>query len=430
MGRLQTRLRGKWVHSETWQNQMVSSLGTPVGITADGKLFIGSVSKEAPKLAKQDDVKLLLSAKPDGDMTTLKLTATSGEQTETVSRRIPSKKITGMFALTSHNGPEKAGVFTEGKWNSRGTLKHWFDQFVATGEGICGTPERQFGPIAFNQFSLSSGTLRMNAQLTPLDIKYTTSLTLEIQHNGSWRKVADADYHQASSSAFFLVPRWNTNVDVPYRIVWQGTGFDGQPYTHHYTGMVRKEPKDRNVVMGSFNCMFWTGFPYADSVSQMTKIQPDILSFTGDQLYEGAGGYGYIFGPYEDSRLNYFQHWFLHGLAFRELLANTPAITINDDHDVFHGNIWGEGGKAADMSQRGAANQQDTGGFKMYPQFVNLVQKSQCGHLPPFSRHRPSEASHRNLLYRCQIRWCIIRRSRRPQVEIFTKEHPYRHRSL
>ena len=69
------------------------------------------------------------------------------------------------------------------------------------------------------------------------------------------------------------------------------------------------------------------------------------------------------------------------GIAFRDLLANCHSITINDDHDVFHGNIWGESGKAADMTQQGAAAQQDSGGFKMVASFVNLVQQGQCGHL-------------------------------------------------
>ncbi|MDG2168184.1 MAG: alkaline phosphatase D family protein, partial [Opitutales bacterium] len=146
---------------------------------------------------------------------------------------------------------------------------------------------------------------------------------------------------------------------------------------------IRAEPLKQDVVLGSFNCMHWTGYPYAGSVAQMQKIKPDILAFTGDQLYEGAGGYGIVTSPLEESRLNYFHHWFLHGLAFRDLLANTASMTINDDHDVFHGNVWGESGKAADMSKKGAAAAQDTGGYKMPPQFVNLVQQGQCGHLPP-----------------------------------------------
>ena len=382
-------LRGRWMHPETWQNQMVTSHGIPAGITSDGRLFIQHVEIDAPRFLDLDDVVLALSSRPDGDSTVLTLTASPGnessnEDPKSVELRLPATKIKGMFALTSHNGViDKDGRFDGNKTNGKGKLAHWFDELEVSGPGIIETPERQFGPIAFNQFVVSSGTLRMNAQLTPLDIKYTDSITLEVKDGAEWQKVADGKYNQPSCTSLFVVPQWATESDTQYRIVWRGTGFDGKPYVQHYGGVVKAEPTDCDVVMGSFNCMYYTGFPYADSVGKMQKISPDILTFTGDQLYEGAGGYGCIFGPYEDSRLNYFQHWYLHGLAFKELLATTPSITINDDHDVFHGNIWGEGGKAVDPTKKGAAALQDSGGFKMYPEFVNLVQKSQCGHLPP-----------------------------------------------
>ncbi len=382
-------LRGRWIHTEIWMNQMVTSHGTPAGITDDGTLFIGEVVKNSPKLTVLDHVALTLTAKPSGDDVELTLSAKSKTETKSLTAKLPAKLVTGMFALTSHNGPLKSMVFTENKRNGNGTLAHWFDEFQATGDGVQETPERQFGPIAFNQFVTSSGTMRMNVQLAPLDIRYTQSLSLEVKQGSEWKKIADSRYNQPSSSALFNIPRWDTASDVPYRIVWQGTGFDGKPYTYHYGGTVKAEPLKRDVVLGSFNCMAWKGFPYAGCVEQMKKINPDILAFTGDQLYERAGGYGCISGPYEDSRLNYFQHWFLHGLAFRELLANTASMTINDDHDVFHGNIWGEAGKAADNTKKGAAGKQDSGGFKMYPEFVNLVQQSQCGHLPPSPNTAP-----------------------------------------
>ncbi|MFC4991268.1 hypothetical protein [Rubritalea tangerina] len=382
-------LRGQWTHAKTWENQAMTCRGTAAGITADGRLFIDQIKDNAPQLTTQDLVTLTLEAIPSGADLTLVLTAKTATQEHSITTKVPQQQITGMFALTSHNGSLKNNKFDDNKGNKNGQLAHWFDELTMNGNAITATPERQFGPIAFNQFLTSSDTLRMNVQLPPLDIKYTDAINLEVQQDGAWRKIAAATYHQPSSTALFTVPDWDTSTTTPYRVTWLGTGFDGKTYTHHYPGTIMAEPKQSNVTLGSFNCMFWTGFPYADSVSNMKKSKPHILAFTGDQLYEGAGGYGCIFGPYEDARLNYFQHWFLHGLAFRDLLANTASMTINDDHDVFHGNIWGEAGKAADMTQSGAANQQDSGGYKMYPQFVNLVQKSQCGHLPPSPDQAP-----------------------------------------
>lgn len=385
-GGFKLALRGGSLHLDHWKTQIINSHGTPAGLTATGQLFIDQVSVDAPTLKNLKDVRLTLEAVPEGTGVRLTLSATSGDQTVTLNRIVGFEHVTGPFALSSHNGEigEKQR-FAESKTNGSGTLAHWFDQLSAAGPAIIATPERQFGPIAFVHYLLASGTLRMNAQLPPLDMTYTTSITLEVQPEGGadWQLIATASYSEPSSTALFTVPHWPHKSDIPYRVTWAGIGFDGKPHTEHFGGIIQGEPTGKDVVLGSFNCMFPTGFPYVDSISRMEKIRPHILAFTGDQLYEGAGGYGCIFGPYEDARLNYFQHWFLHGMAFRDLLANSHSITINDDHDVFHGNIWGEAGKAADMTLQGAAAQQDSGGYKMGAPFVNLVQQGQCGHLAP-----------------------------------------------
>ncbi len=376
-------LKGNRIHTDNWKNQMIHCIGTAAGITAEGKLFIDQVKANAPRLHNQNNFVLHVRSRSQGNQIEITLTATSSSETVTVQASLPADQITGLFALTSHNGSlNRDQQFDDGKQNDAGSLAHWFDQLKASGDGVVQTPERQFGPIAFNQFLTSSGTLRMNAQLAPHEKKYLQSLVLEIREQGMWKEMATAVYHRPSSTALFTIPHWTTDKDVPYRIVWKGTGFDGRPYTQHFEGTVRAEPLKRDVVLGSFNCMHWSGYPYAGSVAQMLKIKPDILAFTGDQLYEGSGGYGIVTSPLEESRLNYFHHWFLHGLAFRELLVNTASMTINDDHDVFHGNVWGESGKATDPGKTGAAAQ-DTGGYKMPPQFVNLVQHGQCAHLPP-----------------------------------------------
>ncbi|NRA48256.1 MAG: hypothetical protein HRU12_03920, partial [Phaeodactylibacter sp.] len=226
-------LKGRWLHTSDWRNQMVTSHGTPMGITQDGTLFIGSIAKNAPKLKNLKKLSLTLVATPIGEKIQLTLTAKNAEETHVIKSSLSQEQITGLFALTSHNGAvKKNGQFEETKRNGNGTLAHWFDVFKAEGKGITNTPERQFGPIAFNQFVTSSGILRMNAQLTPLDIKYTKSIDLEVQKNGSWEKISTAKYHQPSSTALFKVPHWDESKDTPYRVSWEGTGFDGQPYTY------------------------------------------------------------------------------------------------------------------------------------------------------------------------------------------------------
>lgn len=62
--------------------------------------------------------------------------------------------------------------------------------------------------------------------------------------------------------------------------------------------------------------------------------------------------------------------------AFRDLTRDTPAVVLVDDHDVYHGNVWGNGGRAA------PGGDQNRGGYVCAPAFVNLVQRTQCAHDP------------------------------------------------
>ena len=106
----------------------------------------------------------------------------------------------------------------------------------------------------------------------------------------------------------------------------------------------------------------------------LVKLDPDLLFFSGDQLYESHGGFGIIRRPAEPAILNYLRKYYQHGWSFREAMRNSPTLCLPDDHDVFHGNIWGEGGAPSDKK---------TGGGYMEPaRMVNAVHKTNCGHHP------------------------------------------------
>ena len=70
--------------------------------------------------------------------------------------------------------------------------------------------------------------------------------------------------------------------------------------------------------------------------------------------------------------------------------ADIPSIALPDDHDVYHGNIWGAGGRDANdiepaLQREGVGAQtqkQDSGGFTMPVDWVNMVQRTQTSHLP------------------------------------------------
>jgi len=68
--------------------------------------------------------------------------------------------------------------------------------------------------------------------------------------------------------------------------------------------------------------------------------------------------------------------WIEFGLQFRDIIRDRPTICIPDDHDVGHGNVWGENGKKSTIP--GDAD----GGYRYPVEYVNQVQRQQSWHLP------------------------------------------------
>jgi hypothetical protein len=66
--------------------------------------------------------------------------------------------------------------------------------------------------------------------------------------------------------------------------------------------------------------------------------------------------------------------WYLWCWAYQDLTKDILCVTIPDDHDVFQGNLWGEGGRHTDKD--------DKGGYVMPAEFVKMVERTQTSHLP------------------------------------------------
>jgi hypothetical protein len=115
----------------------------------------------------------------------------------------------------------------------------------------------------------------------------------------------------------------------------------------------------------------------------MAKLDPDLLAFTGDQFYESSGGYGIQTAPLDKAILDYLRKWWLHGWTWRELMKDRPSISIPDDHDVYQGNVWGEGGA-------GPQRTQEAGGYRLPAEWVNVVHRTQTSHHP--DPHDPQPA--------------------------------------
>jgi hypothetical protein len=65
-------------------------------------------------------------------------------------------------------------------------------------------------------------------------------------------------------------------------------------------------------------------------------------------------------------------------------MKDRPSISIPDDHDVYKGNLWGEGGAATHGTL-------EMGGYQLPPAWVNVVHRTQTSHHPDPFDSAPSE---------------------------------------
>lgn len=113
-----------------------------------------------------------------------------------------------------------------------------------------------------------------------------------------------------------------------------------------------------------------------------------MLYFSGDQLYESNGGYPIKREPVQASILSYLGKWYMFGWAFGNVMRDRPTICTPDDHDVFHGNLWGEGGESIPLPVWNSSRDAH-GGYVQSPAMINVVAGTQCGHLPDPYRPEP-----------------------------------------
>ncbi|HKK18561.1 MAG TPA: hypothetical protein VJ952_07750, partial [Opitutales bacterium] len=211
--------------------------------------------------------------------------------------------------------------------------------------------------MAFALYTHDHGVLKITGQCFPLLPEEPKSVTLEFKENGKWVQADKQAVRYPGWSVHFRVEDWDNTKSVPYRLRLGDLS--------SFEGLIRKDPVDKDViVVASMSCNS-PNDPSHDSRSEIVsnlKIQdPDLLFFAGDQNYtHDEATYG----------------WLQFGVQFAEILKDRPTICIPDDHDVGHGNLWGEGGR-----HNPAANDSQAGYSYPIP-FVNMVQRQQTWNLP------------------------------------------------
>lgn len=367
-----------------FRDTAVYGRGLMAGVDFKGRPFIGMPddNSETIELPLEGEI-FEFKAKPSGDKLydcTISLIGVSGKVKGSTTRRVHGSRLEGMVAVTASSRPPQSSNFSEPRPDALpsipttrgGEARFAFSDILLNGDKIIARPERSFGPIAWCTHTLDNdGILRLLVQAVPMARESGIEATLELGD----RKISPVKLESNSRTALFRVRRVPTDRDTPYKVTLAGDTWEGT---------IKALPKSGEVIVASLSCNDSTGFPHNDLVKNINDQKPDLISFHGDQIYEGIGGYNLIYDqrPNDRAIVSYLRKFYMHGWTWRETLRNTPSITIPDDHDVFHGNLWGDSGNSADVSNGFFNPAQDSGGYKMSVEFVNAVHRSQTGNLP------------------------------------------------
>ncbi|MBW3543051.1 MAG: metallophosphoesterase [Planctomycetes bacterium] len=242
---------------------------------------------------------------------------------------------------------------TTGQWWTRAKANPGARRGRATPAPSMDVPREDV--VAFAVYTHHGGILKISAQLFPLKPGEEHACRLEFQRDGRWTEAARADVRYPGWDAHFRLENWDNSQDVSYRVRHGETAM--------FEGLIRRDPADKDeIVIANLSCnSSRTIGPRTEIVENLKLQDPDLLFFGGDQTYRHT---------------EHTAGWIEFGLQFRDILRDRPAVCIPDDHDVGHGNVWGESGKRSKIP--GDAD----GGYRYPVEYVNQVQRQQSWHLP------------------------------------------------
>ena len=357
---------------------MGGAAGIYVGMDQDGRLFIQDLEGSEPvNLAISEPgswsvpCRLQVELNADEELR-LTLLDVNGFALRDISTQITSQ-ISGNVALVAHRVQARFSY-----WNVEGSKLQEYEDRLA-------------GPVLSTQYTLSEKQLNLTAQCMPIGLKDNRILRLQIKKAGQWIDMASSDINPPAYVAVFKIKNWEDSISHPFRVVYLLKQRDGTERKYAWEGTIRKNPVDQEIISvagftGNHNCKHGFGrkdyvfdqnhlwFPHADIVDHVRKHRPDFLFFSGDQVYEGGS-------PTRVDRdhlmLDYLYKWYLWCWAYRDLTKEIPSAIIPDDHDVYQGNIWGEGGRKTDVDNKG--------GYVHPAEFARMVEQTQTSNLPdPF----------------------------------------------
>lgn len=385
-----------------YRSAIMTGKGVDAGITRSGYLFIGDRYSEnkldEPFLTKDLTLKINVVPGPEERSTvSLEVMDTLGKVLGTLQAAYSTgQDWSGNIALVSHFTASK-------KLADKPTVI--FSSLEVKGEGLSYNPQHIYGPIYFAQYTTTESELRLSAQLAPVD-QINSEVKLWVKKNKRWEIIGASKPHPLARTATFIVSDWDNTIASPYKVTTDVRMKNGDVRTFSYEGTIAAEPKDKKAIrVLGFSCNWDYGFPDTEVVLRASAHKADLAFFLGDQFYESNGGFGVQMNPIEKSSLDYLRKWIMFGWSYRELFRHIPMAALPDDHDVYHGNLWGSGGRPANPLFGGAVSQ-DSGGYKMPADWVNMAQLTQTSHMPrPFD---PTPVSQGIQVFYCNWKYAGI----------------------
>lgn len=344
--------------------------GIDIGVHTDGFVFIDSTRAVLPKDFNLQNFNLEVSASESN----VRVVCTDNEGKMVTLKSKTTQPTTGLIALIQNFEGSR-------KNNKKKYPKFFFDDLSLSGTNVVEKPENSFGPILFSMYTLSDRTLKLTAQMPPLGKKDNQQVNLELKKEGKWEKVQTVAMEKNARIAPFRLEEWEESRDVDYRISYTEQFKNAAKKQHFYTGTIRKAPTSEKLSMAGLTCQHASGFPYRPLSENLAKSNPDLLFFSGDQLYEGNGGYGICRYPADRAITNYLGKWYMFGWAFGDLMKDRPTITMPDDHEVFQGNLWGNGGDVVSRKDW-EKNKDAMTGFVQPLDMLEVVTRTNCSHIP------------------------------------------------
>ncbi len=409
--------------------------GMIAAVSSRGKIFLldnetgqtlcSAEMQAKPGVPVPESFLLSLVMTPRGELYQVRLCASDPETREELAGLDTLISRTGNFsgslALVCNGGP------------------FWFSGWEISGSKVRMAREHELGPVIGTLYTLSDRTLKLTAQLPPLSESDEQVVEFQVRDARAreWKTLATSQIMIPQYTANFRVNNWMEEVRSDYRIVYKLPNRNGSLTPFYYYGVIVQDPGNRDELVVAaftgnsnshggitgksydFSERIW--FPHEDLISSVAKHQPDLLIYTGDNVYEGRPTPADL-SSVQNTALDYLYKWYMFLWAHGDLTRNIPSITIPDDHDVYQGNLWGASGVKAPARPpsgtypdyyRGMEGywQQDQGGYKLPPELVNMIQQTQTSHLP--DPYDPSPVRQGIGVYYCnmnygRVSWAIL----------------------